>query len=235
MRFVVHSREDPWLYTVARLVLVPVVSVYGRFTFIGVERLPERGPAIVVSNHHSHLDPVFLGVSFSRPLHFMADVVQFRRGFVGPIIARLGAFPLLKGHPDRAGLERGLELLRRGRVIALFPEGDLYTDRRLHEFGRGLGFLALRSGAPVLPVGITGADGVLRYGRLRRPPVRLVVGPQVDLSDLRVRGHRAYGEAAERAWAAVAALLEDGPSAIAAPSGEYGVPQAERDDDPLVS
>lgn len=211
MRFALRGRGDPWLYTVARLVLVPAVRLYGSFTRIGIENLPATGPAIVVANHHSHLDPILLGVSFPRPLHFMADVVQFRRGFVGPIITHLGAFPVHKGHPDRHGLERGLELLRAGEVIALFPEGDLFGDGRLREFGRGLGFFALRSGAPVIPVGITGADGVWRDGRLRRPPIRLAIGPPVDLAGLTGTGATSYAQAAERVRAAVAGLRDGRP------------------------
>ncbi len=211
MKYSLRGRGDPWLYTVARLVLVPAVRLYGRFTCAGTFNLPATGPAIVVANHHSSLDPILLGVSFPRPLHFMADVVQFRRGFVGPVITRLGAFPVNKGRPDRAALDRGLELLGAGEVIALFPEGDLFNDGRLREFGRGLGFFALRSGAPVIPVGITGADGVWRDGRLRRAPIRLVVGPPVDLAGLEGTGARAYAEAAERVRAAVAALRDSRP------------------------
>ena len=137
--------------------------------------------------------------------------MQFRRGFVGPVITRLGAFPVNKGRPDRAAMESGLALLRAGEVIALFPEGDLYGDGRLREFGRGLGFFALRSGAPVIPVGITGADGVWRDGRFRRPPVRMVVGPPVDLTGLDGSGARAYAQAAERVRAAVASLRDGRP------------------------
>ncbi len=210
MRLVLRGRGDPRLYTIARLVLVPAVRAYGRFTAVGVERLPAWGPAIVVSNHHSHFDPILLGVSFPRPLHFLADVVQFRRGFVGAVIPGLGAIPIDKGRPDRVGLEQALALLRAGEIVALFPEGDLYGDGRLHEFGRGLGFLALRSGAPVIPVGITGADGIWRDGRLRRPPVRLAVGAPGDLGGLQGPRARVYAEAAERVRAAVAALRGDG-------------------------
>ena len=108
-------------------------------------------------------------------------------------------------------MESGLTLLRAGEVIALFPEGDLYVDGRLREFGRGLGFFALRSGAPVLPVGITGADGVWRDGRFRRPQVRMVVGMPVDLTGVDGAGARAYAQAAERVRAAVASLRDGRP------------------------
>jgi 1-acyl-sn-glycerol-3-phosphate acyltransferase len=168
---------DPWLYAFARVLLVGAVRAYGRFQAEGAGELPVSGPAMVVANHPSDVDPILLAVSFPRTLHFMADVVQFRRGFVGPVIRRLAAFPIDKGSADRRGLETALELLRRGEVVALFPEGDLHRQAEPEPFGPGIGFLAAHSGAPVIPVCITGAERIWDGRRVHRPCVTLRVGP----------------------------------------------------------
>jgi 1-acyl-sn-glycerol-3-phosphate acyltransferase len=201
-------KGDPWLYVVTRLILTTAVRLYGRFDCCGVENLPAGGPAIIVSNHHSDVDPIFLCAVMPRTLHFLGDVVQFRRPFVGPIIKRLGAIPINKGRPDRQGLERALELLRRGEVVVLFPEGDLFRQTEVEPFGRGVAFLALRGSAPIIPVGISGAEGIYSQGRVRRVPVQVVIGAPVDVGGLTGRGAGAYAEIAARVHGAVVGLSE---------------------------
>jgi len=167
---------DPWLYAFARVLLVTTVRLYGRFCEAGAGRLPARGPAIVVANHPSDVDPILLGVTFPRTLHFVADAVQFRRGFVGRVIPRLAAIPIHKGRPDRAALGQALRVLEAGGIVALFAEGDLYRRDEPVGFLPGVGLLAVRSGAPVVPVGITGADRLWEGGRLHWPWIRVNVG-----------------------------------------------------------
>lgn len=208
MRLPLRVKGDPWLYVVARLILTIAVRLYRRFEYCGQQNVPSGGPAIVVSNHHSDLDPIFLCVVMPRTLHFVGDVVQFRRRLVGPIIKRLGAIPINKGRPDRKGLEAALELLRRGEVIVLFPEGDLFRQAEVEPFGRGVAFLALRGGAPIVPVGIKGAEGIYAGGRVHRVPVRVDIGAAVDLDGLAAGGPGAYAAIAERVHEAVSRLSE---------------------------
>ena len=191
---------DPWLYAFARVLLVTAVRVYGRFCEVGAGRLPAAGPAIVVANHPSDVDPILLGVTFPRTLHFVADVVQFRRGFVGPVIERLAAIPLHKGQPDRAALDRALWVLGSGGVVAIFAEGDLYRREDPAAFNAGVGLLAVRSGAPVVPVAITGAERLWSGGRLHWPWVRVNVGRPRSYAGLpreRVTYDRIAGELRE--------------------------------------
>jgi len=199
---------DPWLYAFARVLLVTAVHIYGRFRVVGVGNLPATGPVILVANHPSDVDPILLGVAMPRTLHFMADAVQFRRGFVGPIIERLGAFPVCKGVPDRAALERALSLLADGRVVALFAEGDLHRRSKPSAFHTGVAFLAARSGAPVVPVAITGAERIYAEGRLHWPWVRLTLGSHVTFAGAR-RGKAAYARMAEELRDAVIRLHDE--------------------------
>ena len=209
-RLPLYVRDDPPLYRFARGLLTSTLRLYHRYELSGVDLLPATGPAIVVSNHPSDIDPIILGVAFGRPLHFMADVVQFRRGFVGRVIPRLGAFPVNKGAADRAALRAALDLLAAGQVVALFPEGDLYTDGVLHPFEPGVGFLAAVSGAPVVPAAITGACGIADRRWLEWPTLRLTVGEPVDLEDIASRGHAGWTQRTGRVEAAVRELRERG-------------------------
>jgi len=231
MKLPLRVPGDPRLYAFARVLLVGVVRGYGRFSAQGAGELPAAGPAIVVANHPSDVDPILLGVSFPRTLHFMADVVQFRRGFVGPVIRRLAAFPIDKGSPDRRSLETALALLRRGEVVALFPEGDLYRQAEPEPFGPGIGFLAARSEAPVIPVCLTGAERIWDGQRLHWPRVTLRAGPALrfdgaprphgesgsgggpapDEREQGRRGREAYVRFAEKTRAAVLELRNGGP------------------------
>lgn len=137
----------------------------------------------------------------------MADEVQFRRAFVGRVIPRLGAIPIRKGAPDREALERALTLLRRGEVVALFGEGDLFRQALVAPFGRGVAFLAARSGAPVVPVAIVGAERLWDGARLRRPVIELRVGPPMTFVG-RAHARASYARMADEVRAAVVRLHE---------------------------
>ena len=175
---------DPWLYAFARVLLVTAVGLYGRFRVSGAANLPARGAAIVVANHPSDVDPILLGVALPRTLHFMADVVQFRRGFVGPVITRLAAFPVRKGSVDTQALREALGLLARGEVVTLFPEGDLVRQSNVSSFNRGVALLAARSGAPVVPAAIVGAERIWMGGRIHRPFIEVRVGAPIEFDGL---------------------------------------------------
>jgi 1-acyl-sn-glycerol-3-phosphate acyltransferase len=197
---------DPWLYAVGRVLMVAAVRVYGRYCVVGAGNLPATGPAIVVANHPSDVDPILLAVALPRTISFLADAVQFRRGFVGPVIERLGAIPVHEGVPDRAALERALSLLAEGKVVGIFAEGDLYRRAEPSAFHPGVGFLAVRSRAPVVPVAISGAERIYADGRLHWPWVRLVVGRPVTFAGAQ-RGKAAYARIAEELRSVVVRLL----------------------------
>jgi 1-acyl-sn-glycerol-3-phosphate acyltransferase len=210
-RLPVYVPEDPWLYKVAPVVLPTTLSQLYRLRASGTEHLPPRGPAIVVINHQSDFDPPFIGVSFARPLRFMAKSELFEQAWFRWTIEHLGAFPIHRGEGDREALRRSLEVLAARQVLLMFPEGTRHEDGRVHPFEPGVGLLALRSGAPVIPAAMKGTDDIRRDGRLGLASVRLAAGPPVALDDLKGRGSKVYAEASRRMMEAVSDLYEKLP------------------------
>jgi len=199
---------DSALYTFARCVVVLAFGGIYRCRARGTELLPARGPAILAVNHQANIDPVIVGMTFDRPIRFMAKKELFSFAPLGRLIAALGAFPVDRGAGDRAALRTSLDALAEGGVLMMFPEGHRYPDDEIHEFLPGVGMIALRSGAPVIPVVSKGTPEMWRDGRPGFPALRVLVGEPVDLSDLTGRGSKVYVEAARRMQAAVAELYE---------------------------
>jgi 1-acyl-sn-glycerol-3-phosphate acyltransferase len=194
------------LYTLCRWIAVPLFGGVYRCRVRGAENLPHDGPVIVVTNHKANLDPVLVGMLFDRPLRYMAKKELFGNAALRKLIVSLGAFPIDRGAGDRAALKTSLEILAGGEVLLMFPEGHRRRDDAVHEFLPGVGMLALRSTAAVLPMAMEGTQRMFRDGRPGLPALRALVGPPLDLSDLPGRNSKTYQEAARRMRDAVAGL-----------------------------
>ncbi len=204
-----RGRGDRRLYTFCRWIVLALVAGLYRCRAEGAEHLPETGPAIIVVNHKADVDPAVVGIVFDRPLAFMAKRELFEVPVLGRLVAALGAFPIDRGAGDRAALEKALTLLAQGEALLMFPEGTRQPDDEIHEFLPGVGLLALRSGAPVVPVATRGTNRILRHGRPGLPALRVKVGPPLDLSAVQgKRGSAAYREVAARMREAVTALYD---------------------------
>jgi 1-acyl-sn-glycerol-3-phosphate acyltransferase len=190
---------DSGLYTFCRFLAVPLFGgVYGcRCT--GGENLPRTGPVIVACNHKANIDPVIAGMVCDRPLRYMAKRELFENAYLRKLIVSLGAFPIDRGAGDREALMRALEILKEGGVLLMFPEGTRQRDDAIHEFYPGIGMMALRSGAPVVPLAMDGTQRMLPpEGGVRLTTLRTAIGPPIDLSDLTARNSKTYQEAAGR-------------------------------------
>ena len=129
-------------------------------------------------NHLSMLDPILVGAVIPRPICFMAKEELFRYPVLGRILRWVHAFPVRRGEPDREAIQYALRRLREGQVVGIFPEGTRSPDGRLLELQGGTALLALKSGAPILPVAITGTQRAMPKGAWwpRRVPVEIRIG-----------------------------------------------------------
>jgi 1-acyl-sn-glycerol-3-phosphate acyltransferase len=144
----------------------------------GDERIPRTGAFILVSNHCSNLDPEILGWAIGyrtrRLIHFMAKSEMLRWPVLGWLASQSGVYFVRRGEGDRAAQRFSLGALAAGRPIAMFPEGTRSRDGRLKAGKHGAALLAMRSGAPLLPVGIAGTHRMFP-GRARIPHAARVV------------------------------------------------------------
>jgi 1-acyl-sn-glycerol-3-phosphate acyltransferase len=178
---------------------------------IGAEKIPRRGKVIVASNHISLLDPPVLGTSFWRSGVYMAKEELFRNRFVGWFISSIYAFPVKRGAPDRASLKYSLDSLEAGKLLAIFPEGTRSETGELQQAEMGVGMIAYRSGAPVVPAWICGTDRVLpKGGGFRLARMLVVFGEPLHFTAPEgVKPGRAeYEAAAARIMAAIAELRD---------------------------
>ncbi len=168
----------------------------GGLESIGQENIPETGAVIICPNHISYVDPPAVGSGMRRQVHFMAKEELFKVPVLGGLIARAGSFPVRRGTADRTAIRRAMDLLTDGRVVCLFPEGTRSSDGKLQSPELGVGFIALKTGAPVIPVALIGTDRVLpsHSGRPHRHRSRIVFGQPMRFDDLGGSGDRAAME-----------------------------------------
>ncbi len=205
-RYPLVGHGDTRLYTFLRWLAIPFFGGVYRCRVRGAENLPQAGPVMVIMTHKAFWDPVIAGMIFDRPLRFMAKKELFANGAAARFITSLGAFPIDRGAGDRAALTAALEMLGRGEMLLMFPEGHRQRYHGVGDFLPGVGMIALRSGAPVIPLALDGTQDMLRDRKLGLPALRGLVGPPVDLSDITARNSKAYQEAARRMHDAVAGL-----------------------------
>ncbi|MBF0330684.1 MAG: 1-acyl-sn-glycerol-3-phosphate acyltransferase [Candidatus Omnitrophica bacterium] len=158
--------------------LASVVSlVFYPCQVIGRGNVPRQGGFILASNHESNIDPMLLPVVCPRQMRFMAKDSLFSNPVLGAIIRTGGGFPVKRGRPDRGAMEEFLRQLSLGFPVLIFPQGTRGGERPQ----AGVGFLAVKSGKPVLPVYIEGTDKVLAKGKAlpQRHPVKVVFGTPI--------------------------------------------------------
>jgi 1-acyl-sn-glycerol-3-phosphate acyltransferase len=142
----------------------------------GMENIPEYGPGIIMYNHIAFIDPVAILAKIHRNVIPLAKEEALNLPFFG-IFARLwGSIPIRRGEVDRDALETMLDVLNQGEIILLAPEGT--RNPALIEAKDGIAFLALRSGAPIIPVAVEGTSGFPSFDpkRWRQPGIRIRFG-----------------------------------------------------------
>jgi 1-acyl-sn-glycerol-3-phosphate acyltransferase len=157
----------------------PIRLAY-RLRVEGASSVPSSGPAVLASNHDSLLDIPCLVVASPRPVWFMAKVELFRGRLVSRLFHACGGFPVRRGARDLGAVRAALEVVRRGRLLGMYPEGT--RAGHLQAFLPGAAWVALATGAPVIPVGVSGtAEAMPRGSRVpRRTSVTVRFGEAID-------------------------------------------------------
>jgi glycerol-3-phosphate dehydrogenase (NAD(P)+) len=194
---------NPVVYRVLRTLLVPFFLVYFRMQRIGREHLPRRGPLLLASNHRSFLDPFVIGTMVRRPVYYMAKRELFEKRWQAWILNALGAFPVERGAGDRDAMATARAILERGDCVVVFPEGTRVRPGPLGEPRRGVGRLALETGAPVAPIAVIGTEDVRRGWRIRPRKVRIRAGRPLLFPTTRSSSPALATAVTDRIWACV--------------------------------
>jgi 1-acyl-sn-glycerol-3-phosphate acyltransferase len=143
-------------------------------TIVGADRMPATGPAVLCMNHESILDIPAVAVASTRPITFMAKKELFRNPRAARAFERLGAFRVDRDLFDLRAIRIGLDVVRRGEVLGMYPEGTRNPGTLL-PFLAGAPWIALATGAPLVPCGIAGTERALPRGRRvpKRIPIRV--------------------------------------------------------------
>jgi len=149
---------------------------YFRIEVEGLHHLPRRGGAIIAANHPSLLDGVLLLVVCPRPVRFLVAESLYCHRFLHGLFRLFGAIPVYRTttHNGEA-LRAAVEALRDGELIGIFPEGTIAEGGRMHSIKKGVGLLALKTGVPIIPLGIAGSREAYPQNRCVPTPGRIVL------------------------------------------------------------
>ncbi|MGF3055505.1 lysophospholipid acyltransferase family protein [Microbacterium sp. YY-01] len=219
------EKARPGLFWPLAALVVPPVSLLARIERGGAEHLPRKGAFVLAPNHYSEFDPLIVAVAvwkMGRLPRFMAKESLFRVPVVGWVLKHTGMVPVARSasaSSARQTLQQSEELVKHGRGVIVYPEGSLTRDPDLWPMRGKSGAvrLALEGNIPLIPMAQWGTQQIMgRYGKgiklwPWRRRVQVLVGPPVNIDDLRGRGNdrAVINEATERLMTAITALLEE--------------------------
>lgn len=152
-----------FIYQSIRLILLAVFKIFFGIKVRGKENLPAEGGVVLMSNHISAYDPPLLAAIFSRPVRFMAKKELFKNPIMRFVLYLADAFPVDRSKNDITAVKNALSVIRNGEVLGIFPEGTRRPEGKLGTPKSGSVMLAIKSGAPIVPIGIKNVkkDGVI--------------------------------------------------------------------------
>ena len=170
-------------YYFFRFLISLLASLFLRRQVLSKGNMPQHTGCIVVANHLNLLDSPILGVSLGRRVYFMAKEDLFHSRIIGWMAKQFGAFSVAKGRLNRRAGRTALQLLANGQALIIYPEGKRSDDGKLGQAYSGAALLAVKSGAPIVPVGISGTRQLIgKKWFLKRPKITLNIGQPFTLS-----------------------------------------------------
>ncbi len=194
------ATTKPWLVAACRGLGGALARLIFRVRIVGAAQVPVTGPVLIAGNHSGFADGPLVFLLAPRPAALLAKAEIFLKPFRGFFLA-VGLIPVERGKPDRSALKAGLAALADGSALGVFPEGTRGSGA-FDQITDGLAYLALRSGAPVVPLAVLGTAAAWPHGNRPpkwRAPVTFVYGPAVHVAPTGdPRSRRTVADAAEQ-------------------------------------
>ncbi len=195
---------NPLVYWIVRAVLQPFFRVYFRLARLGREHIPQSGPLLLAANHRSFLDPFVVATMVRRPIYYVAKKELFESSRLQAwFLNALGAFPVDRGASDQEMLATARAILERGDAVVIFPEGTRIRAGALGSPKRGVGRLALETGAPIVPVALIGTEDVRRGWRIRPRRITIRAGRPLTYPKVESPSRRLAQAVTDRIWPCV--------------------------------
>ncbi len=179
-------RDAPLMYRALKRVLPPIARSYFHLRVEGLENIPVGRGAIIAGNHLSFIDSIFLPLMVDRPVYFLAKADYFENPRTRWFFSGVGTIPTYRsgGDKSRRSLDSGIEVLRRGDLLGVYPEGTRSPDGRLYRGKTGPVRMTLEAGVEIVPCGILGTREAQPPGKYlpRRTEVTVRYGRPIDFS-----------------------------------------------------
>lgn len=156
------------VYKTAALLFSGALHFWSNCKVEGAENVPKTGPLVIVANHLSIIDSPLLAVCIPRHIEFMAKAELFHNPITSLLLRSGGAFPIAENGREFYSIKHSLAILKRDGTMGIFPEGGR-NQTSLGKAMLGAAMIAIKSGAPVLPVGISGTEVVKSYAKMAVP------------------------------------------------------------------
>jgi 1-acyl-sn-glycerol-3-phosphate acyltransferase len=204
-----RTRRPNFVYEITRILMSLLAWTFFRARGYHPERVPLAGPVILAPNHASFLDHFFLGLSLRRKVQFMAKSQLFKAP-MDKVFSPGGVFPVRRGYDDDEAFVTAVAVLDRGGVVAMYAEGGRSRTGELSDKPRrGIGRLALLSGAPIVPVAIHGSHLVRNWKRLQFPKIRVHYGHPIAYERVEATTREQEQAVADAIFAEVRALYAE--------------------------
>lgn len=208
------SRTTRIAYAIVRGLIWLVAKLVGRVEVIGAEKVPATGAFILAPVHRSNVDFALTSLVTRRPMRYMGKDSIWKSKLLGRFVTMLGAFPVHRGSADRDAFNACEEIVSGGSPLVMFPEGTRRSGPVVEDLFDGTAFVAARTGAPIVPMGIGGSEAMMPKGaKLLRPTkLVLVVGDPIPAPERTEKGRvprSAVGELTRRLQTEIQALFDD--------------------------
>jgi len=183
-----------------------IAKAFFNYRVIGAENMIEEGPCIIAANHCSYLDPPLVGVACQRAIHYLARKSLLDIPVLGPILPELNVIPVDQKNADRSALMGAIRVVKNGGAVLIFPEGTRSTNGTRQPAQPGIGMIVAKTGAPVVPVRISGSFEAFPRGSFcpRFCAVTVSVAPAIRFQDTTTRERDFYQKTSDRIMDAVA-------------------------------